>query len=261
MTIQFDKYQGAGNDFVILDNRQGKYNGLTVVQIAFICDRHKGVGADGLILINSDSTSDFQMQYFNSDGNESTLCGNGGRCAVAFAHDKNVIENTAEFNAVDGLHTALYDSPMKVKLEMQDVTKFSKVGTAIVTDTGSPHYIQLVDEVQALNIQKEGAAIRYSDAYLPEGINVNFVEKEDPTHYKIRTYERGVEGETLACGTGTVAAALAMHYLAESANATKLHFKAVGGDLVVSFEVSNEGYHSIFLTGPAVFVFSGSIDL
>jgi diaminopimelate epimerase len=126
MTIQFDKYQGAGNDFVILDNRQGKYNGLTVVQIAFICDRHKGVGADGLILINSDSTSDFQMQYFNSDGNESTLCGNGGRCAVAFAHDKNVIENTAEFNAVDGLHTALYDSPMKVKLEMQDVTNFRK---------------------------------------------------------------------------------------------------------------------------------------
>lgn len=261
MTIQFDKYQGAGNDFVILDNRQGKYNGLTVVQIAFICDRHKGVGADGLILINSDSTADFEMQYFNSDGNESTLCGNGGRCAVAFAQVKNIINNTTKFKAVDGFHSAIYDNPMQVKLEMQDVTEFSKSGSALVVDTGSPHYIELVEDVQAVNIQKEGAAIRYSDAFLPGGINVNFVEKEDPTHYKIRTYERGVEGETLACGTGTVAAALAMHYNSESANATELHFKALGGDLTVSFEVSNGNYHSIFLTGPAVFVFSGSIDI
>jgi len=261
MRIQFDKYQGAGNDFVILDNRQGKYNILTTAQIAFICDRHKGIGADGLILINSDSTVDFEMQYFNSDGNKSTLCGNGGRCAVAFAHKKNIINNATKFNAVDGIHSAIYDNAMQVKLEMQDVTKFSKVGSALVLDTGSPHYIQLVEDVQAVNIQKEGAAIRFSDPFLPRGININFVEKDDPTHYKIRTYERGVEGETLACGTGTVAAALAMHYNSESANATVLHFKALGGNLTVSFEVSNGNYHSIFLTGPAVFVFSGSIDI
>jgi diaminopimelate epimerase len=261
MTIQFDKYQGAGNDFVILDNRLGNYNGLTTAQIAFICDRHRGIGADGLILINSDSTADFEMQYFNSDGNESTLCGNGGRCAVAFAYGKNIINNTTKFNTIDGFHSAIYENSMQVKLEMKDVTEFSEVGSALVLDTGSPHYIQLVEDVKAVNIQKEGSAIRHSDDFLPGGINVNFVEKEDPTHYKIRTYERGVEGETLACGTGTVAAALAMHYKSESANATELHFKALGGDLTVSFEVSNGDYHFIFLTGPAVFVFSGSIDL
>ena len=261
MTIQFDKYQGVGNDFVILDNRSGNYTELSNVQIALLCDRHKGIGADGLILIHADSESDFYMQYFNSDGNESTLCGNGGRCAVAFAHDKKIIKKSTTFSAVDGLHTAIYNSPLEVKLEMNEVAKFSKSGTAIVTDTGSPHYVQLVDDVDRIDVQKEGAAVRYADAFKPGGLNVNFVQKEDATHYKIRTYERGVEGETLACGTGTVAAALAMHYTKESANSTELNFKALGGNLTVTFEETEGRYYTIFLIGPATFVFSGNIEL
>ncbi len=261
MTIQFDKYQGAGNDFVILDNRSGNYTELSPVQIALLCDRHKGIGADGLILIHADSKSDFYMQYFNSDGNESTLCGNGGRCAVAFAYEKEIIKNSTTFSAVDGLHTAIYTSPLKVKLEMNDVAEFYQSGTAIITNTGSPHYVQLVEDVDSIDVQKEGAAVRYSDAFKPGGLNVNFVQKEDTTHYKIRTYERGVEGETLACGTGTVAAALAMHYTKVSAEGTELHFKALGGNLTVTFEKTAGRYHSIFLIGPAAFVFSGSIEL
>ena len=261
MTIQFDKYQGAGNDFVILDNRSEKYSSLTIDQIVFICDRFKGIGADGLILVNTHKNSDFQMQYFNSDGNESSLCGNGGRCAVAFAYDKNIITESTVFSAIDGTHSATYINPSEVYLEMKEVSEFSQMKGAVILDTGSPHYVEFVEDVNAVDIKKEGAAVRYSKAFMPSGINVNFVEKEDSTHFKIRTYERGVEGETLACGTGAVATALAIHYTKQSEDAKELHLGAVGGDLKVSFEVSGERYHDIFLKGPATFVFSGKIKI
>ena len=261
MNIRFDKYQGAGNDFLILDNRAQEYSSLTRMQIHFLCHRNKGIGADGLILIHADDSSDFKMQYFNSDGNESTLCGNGGRCAVAFARAKEIINTSTKFNAIDGLHSAVYVSPSEVQLEMQEVSKFSQIASGIVTDTGSPHYVCMVEDVQAVDVTKEGSAIRYSEVFMPEGINVNFVEKLDATHFKIRTYERGVEGETLACGTGTVAAALAMYYSGKSQKKTNLHFAAAGGDLSVSFEVEQGKYHQIFLKGPAKFVFSGTIEL
>ena len=261
MIIEFDKYQGAGNDFVILNNKTGVYDSLSTAQVAFLCDRYKGIGADGLILINASSTSDFEMQYFNSDGNESTLCGNGGRCAVAFAYNKKIIDKTTSFSAIDGLHKASYISPLEVHLEMQEVTKIIEVENGLLIDTGSPHYIRLVDNIEAINVQKEGAAIRYSDSFMPNGINVNFVEKEGITKYKIRTYERGVENETLACGTGAVAAAIAIHSEGESEGETEVDLKALGGDLKVSFEVSDKRYYQIYLKGPAMHVFSGTIQL
>ncbi|MDG1763343.1 MAG: diaminopimelate epimerase [Flavobacteriaceae bacterium] len=261
MIIRFDKYQGAGNDFLILDNREEKYSSLTTAQIHFLCNRNKGVGADGLILIHTDNSSDFRMQYFNSDGKESTLCGNGGRCAVAFAKDKKITSNNIIFNASDGLHSAFYKNSIEVKIEMKEVNEFSKVGDGFIADTGSPHYVCLVDDVQAVNVEEEGSAIRYSEAFMPEGINVNFVEKVDATHYNIRTYERGVEGETLACGTGAVAAALALHYMKQSEGEKNLNLSALGGDLNVSFKVEDGKYHQIFLKGPAKFVFSGAIEL
>ena len=261
MTIQFDKYQGAGNDFIILDNRDGAYSALTTAQLAFLCDRYKGIGADGFILINSTVTADFEMQYFNSDGKESTLCGNGGRCAVAFSHDKKIIDRTTNFSAIDGLHKATYISPSEVHLEMQEVSLITQVDGGLVTDTGSPHYIRLVSDLQTINVPKEGAAIRYAPEFSPGGLNVNFVSKQDPTHYKIRTYERGVENETLACGTGAVAAAIAMHSSGETEGATEVCLTARGGILTVSFEFTDGHYHKIFLKGPAIHVFSGSIEL
>jgi diaminopimelate epimerase len=261
MTIQFDKYQGAGNDFILLDNRAGTVPSLSQTQIEQLCDRHKGIGADGLIIIHTDEASDFSMQYFNADGNESTLCGNGGRCAVAFAHHKKIITQQTSFRAIDGLHTAHYFDASKVELKMVAVSDISQEGEALILDTGSPHYIKTVPAVDQISVAKEGAAIRYAERFQPGGLNVNFVEQLSPTHYKIRTYERGVEGETLACGTGTVAAAIAMHYSGASENANVLIFDAPGGRLKVSFQVAEGTYHTIYLTGPAEFVFSGSIEV
>jgi len=261
MIIEFDKFQGAGNDFVILDNKLEQYNSLSSTQIAFLCDRHKGIGADGLICINNNQNADFEMQYFNSDGNESTLCGNGGRCAVAFAFEKKIIGKTTVFSAVDGLHRASYVNAKEVHLEMKNVSDFKEFAGAVITDTGSPHYVSEVEDVHAIEVRKEGAAVRYSDPFMPNGINVNFVTKENPTHFQIRTYERGVENETLACGTGAVAVALAMHFKGETAGAKEVHIQALGGDLKVSFDEDQGIYSNIFLIGPAMHIFSGRIKL
>ena len=261
MKIQFDKYQGAGNDFIILDNRPGKYSPITRFQITFLCNRFKGIGADGLIMINYNKSSDFQMQYFNSNGYESSFCGNGARCAVAFAHEKKMITSTTTFFAVDGFHAATYISPLEVHLKMNEVTEFIFEDNAIITDTGSPHYIKFVKDIDAVDVKKEGAAVRYSDVFMPAGINVNFIEKEDKTNFKIRTYERGVEDETMACGTGAVAAALGIHYSKQSGDANEINLTAPGGNLKVSFDVTEGKYHDIFLIGPANYVFSGTIEL
>jgi diaminopimelate epimerase len=180
---------------------------------------------------------------------------------VAFAHSKKIISDSTTFFAVDGLHAATYISPNEVKLEMKNVSKLSKTEDGLIIDTGSPHYILLVKDIEAIDVEKEGASIRYSNSFLPNGINVNFVEKVDSKHYKIRTYERGVEGETLACGTGAVAAALGMHYLKESEGIKEIFMSAKGGDLKISFKVTEHKYHQIFLKGPATHVFSGKVKL
>ena len=261
MEIHFDKYQGAGNDFILLDNREGNYTNLTMEQRKSLCNRNMGIGADGLILIVNSTEADFEMRYFNSDGNLSTLCGNGGRCAVAFAHHKKMIGEETRFKAIDGIHRAQLVSSDLVRLEMQEVHSFTTYDTAVVTDTGSPHYVQLVKEAATIDVQKEGAAIRYSEAFAPEGINVNFVEKKTEQHFVIRTYERGVENETLACGTGAVAAALVLHFLGETGGATQVELQTPGGVLNVDFELNQQTYQNVHLQGPATFVFSGTITL
>jgi len=261
MQLAFYKYQGAGNDFVMIDNRTGHLSTLTTDQIAFLCNRNKGVGADGLILIEASEKADFKMVYYNADGRESSLCGNGGRCSVAFAANLEIIKTKTCFEAVDGLHHAEVLPDKLVRLQMASVLELKTHENALVLDTGSPHYVTLRDSVRNLNTTKEGAVIRYSPVFQSEGINVNFIARAETNTLEIRTYERGVENETLACGTGAVASALAADYwnLLGGANPIKLH--ALGGTLQVAFEKTSKGYENITLLGPAEFIFSGTIDI
>tara|TARA_A100001011_G_scaffold400878_1_gene520463 strand:+ start:17042 stop:17827 length:786 start_codon:yes stop_codon:yes gene_type:complete len=261
MKVTFDKYQGAGNDFIIIDNRDKKYSSLKTLQLKSLCDRYMGIGANGIIFIQSASDADFEMHYFNSDGNPSTLCGNGGRCAVAFANRHQIIKSEAQFRAIDGLHEAKIVSNENVLLKMNNVKELINHEDGILVDTGSPHYIELVENISILNIKKEGAEIRYSVPFLPNGVNVNFLEKKSNSHFSIRTYERGVEDETLACGTGAVAGALAMHHLGKTKGLTKIKLEAIGGTLIVDFAFSEMGYENIQLEGPATFTYSGHINI
>ena len=261
MNIKFDKYQGAGNDFIIIDNRKGHYSSLSRIELNRLCNRNTGIGADGVILVEDSAEADFEMRYFNSDGNPSSLCGNGGRCSVAFANRYNIIGEHTCFKAIDGLHLAQLLTPSEVRLKMQKVNFFTKYGDAIIIDTGSPHYVKIVKNISEVNVKTEGAAIRYSDEFKSKGINVNFVQKKSGHSFLIRTYERGVEDETLACGTGAVAGALVMHYLGETKGNTKIELQTLGGILKVDFETNNNTYQNIHLEGPANFVFSGTIEL
>ena len=210
MQLSFYKYQGIGNDFIIIDNRKEIFPSNNKGYISFLCDRRIGIGADGLILLTNEKDLDFKMVYFNSDGNESTMCGNGGRCLVAFAKHLGIIEDAATFNAIDGLHTATISDDNKVRLQMQDVSEIRQKPEAIFLDTGSPHHVQLVTDLDGFDVVKEGAKLRYG-LYGEKGSNINFVEAKSKDVYRVRTYERGVEDETLSCGTGVTAVALAMH--------------------------------------------------
>ena len=261
MQIQFDKYQGAGNDFIIIDNRAGDYDSLSQKNLKLLCDRNKSIGADGIILIQNHQVLDFEMLYFNADGNLSSMCGNGGRCAVSFAKRHNIIDVSTHFMAIDGDHKASSISPTDVRLQMQDVTNIIKNENTIIMDTGSPHFVLFSQEIHSIDVKKEGATIRYSDTFKKEGINVNFVSKKSKTTFDIRTYERGVENETLSCGTGAVASAIAMHLLGESNGVTEIRLNALGGDLTVGFKAKGASYENIFLQGPATYVFSGSLSL
>ena len=261
MKISFDKYQGAGNDFIMLDNRSGVYSSLSQLQLKKLCDRNYGIGADGIILVETTPDADFKMNYFNSDGNPSSLCGNGSRCTVAFANRYQMIGDKTQFKAIDGLHEAQLLSPSQVRLHMQDVNHLDAQKETVVLDTGSPHYVQSVEELSSMDVKKEGAKIRYSETYGAAGINVNFLEKISDTSFAIRTYERGVENETLACGTGAVAGALAMHHLGETGGTKQIEIHTLGGILKVEFNFHDNHYNKIYLEGPATFVFSGSITL
>ncbi len=258
MTHTFYKYQGTGNDFVIIDNRQGIFDKENTALVAKLCDRRFGIGADGLILLEDDDVTDFRMVYYNSDGNESTMCGNGGRCLVAFANKIGVIGNTASFIAIDGIHSAVIENN-EVQLQMQDVSNVQDHQTHVFLDTGSPHHVELKNDLASLDIQQEGATIRYGAPYNEEGSNVNFVEKIDSKTFQVRTYERGVEGETLSCGTGVTAVGIAMNYLGETVN-NMVTLKTKGGDLKVSFERENSSFHNVWLIGPATFVYKGEVS-
>ncbi|MBC8756111.1 diaminopimelate epimerase [Kordia sp. YSTF-M3] len=258
MIQSFYKYQGTGNDFVLIDNRQLQFSKNDTKLVNHLCDRKFGIGADGLILLEHDAEYDFKMVYYNADGNESTMCGNGGRCIVAFANFLGVIKNETTFRAIDGKHYATIDGDV-VNLQMQDVSSIEQHDGYVFLDTGSPHHVVFKEEINQFNIQKEGAAIRYGAPYFEEGTNVNFVKKLSDTEFRVRTYERGVEDETLSCGTGVTAVALAMHHLHET-TANKVTLQVEGGALQVSFERDATSYKNIFLKGKATQVFKGEIS-
>ena len=260
MTIPFYKYQGTGNDFVMIDNREQLFSKNNTKLIARLCDRKFGIGADGLIMLENDKTTDFRMVYFNADGNESSMCGNGGRCLVAFAKSLKIITDKAIFMATDGLHHATIDDNNIVSLQMKDVAAVTTTDGYVFLDTGSPHHVQLVDDLRTIDVKSEGAKIRYSDLYGEKGSNVNFVHQENGDTFSVRTYERGVEDETLSCGTGVTAVAIAMKVLGKT-NAETVHLNVEGGTLEVSFQPEGNTFTNVFLKGPATLVFEGRIEV
>ncbi|MNK68130.1 Diaminopimelate epimerase [compost metagenome] len=260
MQVEFYKYQGTGNDFVMIDNRTNFFPKEDVKLIERLCDRRFGIGADGLILLENDTETDFRMVYYNSDGNQSSMCGNGGRCLVAFANQLGVIDDKTTFIATDGLHNASVNADSIVSLQMIDVNEIQKKVSYTFLNTGSPHHVQIVDDLEHYNVKENGAAIRYGELYGEKGSNVNFVKKVDNDTFSLRTYERGVEDETLACGTGATAVAIAMNAIGET-DKTSINLNVEGGKLVVSFDKENDGYTNVFLTGPAKFVFKGTIEI
>ena len=260
MELEFYKYQGTGNDFVMIDNRSNIFPKENTQLVAHLCDRRFGIGADGLILLDNDATTDFRMVYYNSDGNLSSMCGNGGRCLVAFAKKLNVIQNETTFMATDGLHYATVGADGIVSLQMIDVAEIKNTLDYSFLNTGSPHHVQLVTDLEHYNVKENGAAIRYGDLYGQQGSNINFVKKIDDATFSLRTYERGVEDETLACGTGATAVAIAMSAIGQT-DLNTIHLNVEGGKLAVSFDIEDGKYTNVFLKGPAEFVFKGTIQI
>jgi diaminopimelate epimerase len=261
MHLQFYKYQGTGNDFIIIDNLEGNVN-LNKEQIAFLCNRKFGIGADGLMLLEKSNNYDFEMKYFNADGNVGSMCGNGGRCIVQFAHDMDLIHDHAMFLAYDGVHEATIDINGLVALEMCDVSLVNKVDDSTCElNTGSPHFVKFISDLSTINVFEEGKAVRYNETYKQDGINVNFVSVINNALH-IRTYERGVEDETLSCGTGVTAAAISSFKLGLiDANSLPVIVHTQGGELQVSFELIDGKFTNVVLTGPAVKTFKGEIEL
>lgn len=256
-TIHFHKYQATGNDFVIIDNREAKLS-FTNEQIARICHPKFGVGADGVMLIENHPSLNFHLEYFNSDGSKS-LCGNGCRAAVQFASRLGLVNGKASFTAFDGAHAAEILPSGNVRLKMGDVSEVKKLGQDFYINTGSPHFIHFVNDVENFSVFEEGKKIRYSEEYRPGGTNVNFVEAQSDNTIFVRTYERGVENETLSCGTGVTAAALAA---STKGYTSPVRIKSLGGDLSVEFKTSQSGtFQEIYLVGPAKMVFKGQLEL
>jgi diaminopimelate epimerase len=259
MEHTFYKYQGTGNDFIMIDNRTHIFPKNNTKLINKLCDRRFGIGADGLILLENEPGADFRMVYYNSDGNESTMCGNGGRCIVAFAKFLGMIENEADFVAIDGPHRAIIDDKGLVSLQMKDVNTVTIYEDYVFLDTGSPHHVEIVNDLASMDVKKVGAAIRYSGTYGEKGSNVNFVSQDRTDKFSVRTYERGVEDETLSCGTGVTAVAIAMKVLGKT-EADVVKLSTPGGQLEVSFLTDGNQFKEIFLTGPAAYVFKGTIQ-
>lgn len=253
--ISFCKYQGTGNDFIIIDNRVDIFHNVSTEEVSKMCNRHFGIGADGLMLLQNKEGYDFEMIYYNADGNIGSMCGNGGRCMVKFAHDIGIVKSSYQFLATDGAHDATIENGNYIHLKMKDVQHVNHQESFATLDTGSPHYIAYSTNIDAMDIVSAGRSIRYSDAFAAEGININFVEKKDDTTIAVRTYERGVEDETLSCGTGVTASAL-VHAYQQGQN--KITVITLGGTITVSFEkVSNTIFNNIFLSGEVNRVFTG----
>lgn len=256
MVIHFYKYHGTGNDFILLDCRKEKI-ALSKEQIAFLCHRRFGIGADGLMYLEEEKGYDFRMVYFNADGGESTMCGNGGRCIVAFAHKLGIVKDTARFVAIDGEHTATLQDNGTIHLHMNDVAGEQVYEDHVVLNTGSPHYVKWVNNTADTDVYGIGKQIRYSEAFAPGGINVNFVQKIGDK-IKVRTYERGVEDETLSCGTGVVASAIAATGN-ETGSFTQL-IETPGGELQVLFTKDTAtSAKDVVLCGPTTYVYEGDV--
>ena len=256
MKIHFSKYQGAGNDFIIIDNRNDQFESSNNKLIKTLCDRRLGIGADGLMLLNASVDYEFEMVYYNADGNLGSMCGNGARCIVDFAKQLGLFDSECTFIAFDGPHYAQWTDKY-VRLKMSDVNHIESIDGDCFMDTGSPHYVSFVDDVSSLDILTQAKSIRYNERFKSEGTNVNFVQLLNDA-ISIRTYERGVESETLACGTGAVACAIAA-YENGNIDSNSILVKVLGGELEVDF-MHNGSFTDVFLTGPYQEVFKGEIE-
>jgi diaminopimelate epimerase len=258
MTVVFNKYQGAGNDFIIIDNRNDIFNSENSALINRLCDRRFGIGADGLILICSSPQYDFEMKYFNSDGKIGSMCGNGGRCSADFAIKTGIADIKLSFNAADGLHKASAENGI-IRLQMNDPKEPYLVNGSYFINTGSPHYVIFRKNIDNIDVNSEGKKFRWAEEFAPGGTNVNFVEIEKDGIY-VRTFERGVEEETLSCGTGVTASAIAS-VLSGHLDTRNVNVRTKGGDLSVSFNITGKNITDIWLSGPATFVFKGEIEV
>ena len=258
MNLPFQKYQGAGNDFIIIDNRARQYDHLDVARL---CHPKFGIGADGLMLLQNTEGFDFEMVYYNSDGNISSMCGNGGRCIVDFAKGLNLFEDRTVFKAIDGRHDANWSKTM-VELQMQNVPNVETLVGAYELNTGSPHYVIFEKAIEGMDIVSMARAIRYNETYKSEGINVNFTEILGPNSLNVRTYERGVEDETLSCGTGVTACAIAYSIAAGLGDGMHtIYISTPGGNLKVKFNKQNRLFTDVWLIGPATKVYDGQIQI
>ncbi len=262
MEITFYKYQGTGNDFVLVDNRNLALPRNNTKLYRQICDRRFGIGADGFIMVQNKEGYDFEMVYFNSDGNESSMCGNGGRCITMFAKKLGIIENKAHFLAIDGDHGATIDNNGWVSLKMKNVDEIETIENDYFLDTGSPHYVRFIDsDVAQTPLVKDAKTIRYNNRFAEEGTNVNLVEKANGI-LNVRTYERGVEDETFSCGTGVTAVALAAFANQPEGKNIVQPISTPGGKLQVTFDKTGIGtFENIWLQGPATFVFKGTYSI
>lgn len=255
--IRFFKYQGAGNDFIVLDGRTEPLQ-LSEKQIAFLCNRRLGVGADGLMILLEKEGYDFEMKYYNADGKEGSLCGNGGRCLTRFAYDIGIKKDTYQFWAVDGLHEAKLNLTNNwIHLKMNPVNRIEQYQGDAIVNTGSPHYVHQVEDINTIAVFEEGRKIRYSNHFAEKGINVNFVQVLSNGLW-VRTYERGVEDETLSCGTGVTAAALV--FAPKEPGQYRMPIFTRGGELAVEYKrTGDQQFDDIWLCGPATQVFEGYI--
>ncbi len=264
MIIGFVKYEGTGNDFIIIDARALDFE-FPPEFVAALCDRHFGIGADGLMLFEvGGGKADFNMRYFNSDGFETTMCGNGGRCIALYAHHQGIGSREKVFCGADGVHRAKIakadDLRGIIDLQLNHAGVVEKKNDSFVLDTGSPHYVKFVTDIDDVDVAGMGREIRYDPAYGPKGINVNFVEITGEGSFRLRTYERGVEDETQACGTGATAAAIAVR-LAKQPSCSRFSITAQGGQLTVSFNPGDNGiFTDVWLRGEARKVFHGKFE-
>ncbi len=255
MLIKFWKYQATGNDFILLDGRNNLL--LTTEQIKFLCDRHWGIGSDGVIIIRESDCCDFKMQFFNPDGSEASFCGNGGRCIAKFAYEVLNFSENLKFIAKDGKHNA-HIKGQNVRLQMQNVDIIKKYNDLIYLNTGTHHTV-IFTEQKIENINEKARLVRYDRRFAPEGTNVNFVKEMNGKLF-VRTYEKGVEAETLSCGTGVVASAIAYSYRKQIAE-NSVEIQTQGGQLTVEFKKQGDKFSEVFLTGKALQVFEGQIKV